>query len=139
MKYIILLLFGLSAKAEDIGVVEAKGIFFKDTVTVTVFDDPTIKGISCYTTTYKRSMTLKDDSASSSLSCRRVSKIVEGTPTDLKNVFSQNKAFLSFYKETVVDRFYDKKRNVLVYLSYTKSLGEGKNAETSVSVVPLEL
>lgn len=126
----------ITARAEDIGSAEAKGLLFKDKVVVSVFDDPTVGGISCYTTTYIRTMSLADDSSSSSLSCRRVGKIT-GTPSNQKNVFSQNKAFLSLYKTTVVDRFFDSKRNVLVYLSYTKSLGEGKNADTSVSVVPI--
>lgn len=121
--------------SEEVGEVLAKGFLIKDKIVITAFDDPTIKGVSCYTTRYVRTMSLEDDSTNSSLSCRRISKI-EGTLVNAQNVFSQDKGFLSIYKETVVDRFYDKKRNVLIYLSYTKSWGN-KNSSHSLSVVPI--
>ena len=123
------------ADSEIIGTVQAKGLFIKDRIEVTGFDDPSIKGVACYTTRYVRTMTLSDDSAESSLSCRRIGKI-EGALTSQQDIFSQNKGFLSINKTTVVDRFYDAKRNVLVYLSYTKSWGS-KNPAHSISVVSL--
>lgn len=135
--FVGVVLFGLIARADVdlIGKAEAKGLFIKDRIEVTGFDDPTIKGVACYTTRYVRTMTLADDSAESSLSCRRVGKI-EGSLTSQSDIFSQNKGFLSINKTTVVDRFYDAKRNVLVYLSYTKSWGS-KNPAHSISVVSL--
>lgn len=135
--FIVLLLVGVLAKADTdlIGTAQAKGLFIKDRIEVTGFDDPTIKGVACYTTRYVRTMTLADDSAESSLSCRRIGKI-EGSLTSQSDIFSQNKGFLSINKTTVVDRFYDAKRNVLVYLSYTKSWGS-KNPAHSISVVSL--
>ncbi|MBL4693366.1 MAG: CreA family protein [Magnetovibrio sp.] len=51
------------------------------------------------------------------------------------DVFRQSKNIL-FFKTMHVDRFYDKARNVLVYISYTSKL-TGKNASHSISVVPL--
>ena len=137
MKIILMLLFfPLLVNAEEVARVEAKGIIFKDTISVIAFNDPTIDGIVCYTTRYSRTMTLGDDSADSSLDCRKVG-VIKGELKDKANVFSQDKGFLSINKTTVVDRFYDAKRNVLIYLSYTKSWGEGKNATHSISVVPL--
>lgn len=132
---LIVLSFFKTYASEEIGEVKAKGFLIKDKIVVTVFDDPTIKGVACYTTRYVRTMSLQDDSTNSSLSCRRIGKI-EGNLGDAQNVFSQDKGFLSIYKETVVDRFFDKKRNVLIYLSYTKSWGSN-NSSHSLSVVPI--
>ncbi len=81
-------------------------------------------------------MTLRDDSSFSSLDCKKVGTI-EGELTNKNNIFSQDKGFLSFDKNTIVDRFYDSKRNVLIYLSYTKSLFEKENATHSISVIPV--
>jgi len=125
----------INVRAEVIGEVKAKGLFIKDHIEIIAFDDPTIKGVACYTTRYVRPFSLMSDSTNSSLACRRIGK-VEGDLISKENVFSQDKAYFALYKETVVDRFYDKKRNVLVYISYTKSWGD-KNTQHSVSVVPL--
>lgn len=139
MKYLIILsLLSFSAHSSDIiGSVKAKGLFIKDRIEITAFDDPTISGVSCYTTRYIRTASFSDDSTNSSLACRRVGQI-KGNLTDFNNVFSQDKSFLSINKETVVDRFWDAKRRVLVYLSYTKSWGN-KNSSHSISVVPVDL
>ena len=139
MKTIIftILLFASVVRADILATVSAQGMLIKDRIEVIVFEDPSVKGIACYTTRYVRTMTLKDDSGSSSLACRKVGPI-SGEFKDQKDVFSQNKAFLSLYKTTMVDRFWDKEHNTLVYLSYTKSWGKGQNAENSISVVPVK-
>ena len=41
--------------ADTIGSVATKGILFKDKLNVEAFDDPTIKGVTCYTTVQKGS------------------------------------------------------------------------------------
>lgn len=121
------------AQAEDIGRVETKGFLFKDALIVTAFDDPTIRGITCYTTTHSRALSWEDGS-SVSLSCRKTGKI-DGRLVSEKNVFSRSKN--PFFKKTVVDRFWDARRRVLVYLTYTKASG-GKNASNSISVVVVD-
>ena len=132
--FLLLFLINLAyADMDKIGEVEAKGIIFQDTIDVVVFDDPTIKGVSCYTTRYNRSLSLTD-STNSSLSCRKTGEI-SGELVSKNNIFSQDKSLL-FFKATRVDRFYDAKRKVLVYLSYTKSWGD-KNSSHSLSVVPV--
>lgn len=134
---VVMMLFSLQeayASVERLGVAESKGMFFPDTIETIVFDDPTIEGVSCYTTRYNRALRLVD-STNSSIACRQTGKI-RGTMSNRNDIFSQEKGFI-FSKETVVDRYYDKKRRVLVYLSYTKSMGEGKNSSHSISVVPI--
>jgi CreA protein len=135
MKRIILVVLmllvwtGLSF-AENIGTVKTKGMVIKDTLTVVAFDDPTIKGITCYTTVQSRALSFSD-SSSVSLSCRKTGEI-KGELKSQKNVFSKSKN--PFFKKTVVDRFYDAKRGVLIYLTYTTATG-GDNNSNSVSVV----
>jgi len=74
-----------------------------------------------------------EDQTNSSISCRQVGTI-SGTLTSAKSVFSAKKG--AWFKSFRVDRFYDKSRNVMVYLAYTKKLS-GDNASHSISVVPL--
>lgn len=137
MKTILILisaLFCLQAMAEEkIGSVSAGGMFISDELSVLATDDPDIKGVTCYVTFYDRSLSL-NDSSESSIACRKVGPI-SGTFTAKNDVFSMNKT--PFFKTTVVSRFYDAKRKVLIYLSYTKN-SSGKNAQHSISVVPVE-
>ena len=128
----ILLAAGV-ANADTIGTVETKGLFIKDKISVQAFDDPDIAGITCYTTVHDRALSWEDGS-SVSLSCRKTGKI-SGKLASSKNVFARSKS--PFFKETVVDRFYDSKRGVLVYLTYTRATG-GKNNSHSISVVVVE-
>ena len=116
--------------ADTIGSVATKGILFKDKLNVEAFDDPTIKGVTCYTTVHKRALSFTD-SSSASLACRQTGKI-QGNLSHQKNVFSQSKSL--FFKKTVVDRFYDSNRNVLVYLTYTKGVNK-RNTSHSLSTV----
>lgn len=119
--------------AEIIGSSKTSGILFKDTLTVNAQDDPDFNGITCYTTYIEIGGPNLENPSNSSISCRMIGTFKE-KPSSRKNVFYKAKNL--FFKKLVVDRFYDKKRNVLVYLSYTKKL-TGKNASHSISVVPL--
>ena len=118
------------AFGETVGSVSTKGVLFKDKLKVEAFDDPTISGVTCYTTVHKRALSFTD-SSSTSLACRQTGKI-KGDLRNQKNVFSQSKSL--FFKKTVVDRFYDSTRNVLVYLTYTKGVSK-RNTSHSLSTV----
>jgi len=121
-----------TANAEQIGRVETKGWVFKDGLAIQAFDDPTIKGVTCYTTQHNRALSW-DDSSSTSIACRQTGKI-DGQFKTRPNVFATTKGW---NKTTVVDRFWDAKRRVLVYLTYTKG-AEGKNTSHSISVVVVQ-
>lgn len=118
------------ANAETIGTVKTKGFLVKDSLSVEAFDDPGIKGVTCYTTMYSRALSF-EDSSSVSISCRKTG-VVSGNLINAKNIFSRSKS--PFFKRTVVDRFYDARRNVLIYLTYTTATGGG-NSSHSISVV----
>ena len=126
-----LLFVGINgAFGETVGSVSTKGVLFKDKLKVEAFDDPTISGVTCYTTVHKRALSFTD-SSSTSLACRQTGKI-KGNLRNQKNVFSQSKSL--FFKKTVVDRFYDSTRNVLIYLTYTKGVSK-RNTSHSLSTV----
>lgn len=122
------------AHAETIGEVKTSGILFKDSLAVEAFDDPDIRGVTCYTTVHSRAMAWDEGSASVSLACRKVGPI-SGDLANRSHIFSRNKNI--FFKKTVVDRFFDAKRRVLVYLTYTIDTGN-KNKDHSLSVVPID-
>ena len=123
----------LSAVAEEIGSSKTSGLMFKDTLTVHAEDDTDFENVVCYTTDIEIGGPNVENPSSSSIACRLVGTF-KGEPASKRNVFSRAKN--PFFKKLVVDRFYDKNRNVLVYLSFTKKLS-GTNASHSVSVVPL--
>lgn len=127
---LVFVMFAVASYAEVIGKSNAKGLVFKDKLEVHAFDDPFIKGVTCYTTYYDRALTW-NDSSSVSLSCRKTGPI-SGKLESRNHIFAQSKNF--FFKETVVDRYYDSKRKVLVYVTYTKATS-GENASNSISVV----
>ena len=129
----VLMLALSPARGETIGEVKTSGLVFKDTLTVQAVDDPSIKGITCYTTSIEIGGPNLENPTDSSIACRQTGKI-SGQLTNQKNVFSKSKNF--FFKVMKVDRFYDKRRNVVVYLSYVRKI-TGTNASHSVSVVPL--
>jgi CreA protein len=119
--------------AEEMGSSKTSGFVFKDTLTVHAEDDTDFKNVVCYTTDIEIGGPNLENPSSSSISCRLIGPF-KGKPSSKKNVFSRAKN--PFFKKLVVDRFYDKNRNVLIYLSYTKKMS-GTNSSHSVSVVPL--
>lgn len=121
------------ASAEQIGKVETSGVFMKDYIKIQAFNDPDYPSITCYFTLPKRSMSFTDQT-NSSISCRLVGKAPTGNLTSKAGIASAAKGGWS--KKMQVDRFYNKNRNVMVYISYTKKLS-GDNASHSLSVVPL--
>jgi len=130
--FVLSLSAGAALANDVIGKVETSGWVFKDTIEITAFDDPTIKGIACYVTQPARTLSLEDPS-NSSIACRQVGPI-SGDLKASPNLFSASKNL--FFKAMRVDRFFDAKRNVLVYISYTTKTS-GDNHSHSVSVVPV--
>lgn len=108
-------------------------MIFKDTLTIFAEDDPDFENVVCYTTNIEIRGPNIENPSNSSIACRLVGKF-KGKPSSKRKVFSRSKN--PFFKQLVVDRFYDANRNVLIYVSFTEKLS-GDNASHSVSVVPL--
>lgn len=131
------------AGADEVGCVTTTWVMVgaNHRVCVYAYDDPKIPGVTCHvsqarTGGIKGSVGLAEDPSQFSLACRQVGPIT--LPAKLKNdevVFSENTSLL--FKETNIHRFFDKKRNVLVYLAISRKIIEGAPAN-AISTVPIQ-
>ncbi|HJQ55682.1 MAG TPA: CreA family protein [Vineibacter sp.] len=132
------------AAAEEIGTASYrfKWLGPNDRIKVEVFDDPAVPGVACYlsraeTGGVSGALGLAEDPGEASIACRQVGPVDVANVKKLKNgeeVFARGASLI--WKKTQVVRFYDAKRNVLVYLTYTDKVLAG-SPRNSISVVPL--
>ncbi|CAA7624814.1 conserved hypothetical protein [Magnetospirillum sp. LM-5] len=146
MKWIALVAFlaliAGPAKAEEIGSVSTvfKMLGPNDKIVVEAFDDPKISGVTCYLSRAKKGgvsggLGVAEDPSDASIACRQVGPIAFKTKLkEGETVFEKDTSLL--FKTMQVVRFYDKKRNVLVYLVYSDRIIEG-SPKNSISVVPV--
>lgn len=112
-----------------------------DRIAVDGFDDPKVQGVACHisraiTGGIKGALRVAEDTSDASITCRQVGPIkFLGTLTDGESVFDERRSLL--FKQLHVVRFYDRGRNVLVYVSYSDRViaGSPKNAISSVPVM----
>jgi CreA protein len=139
-------LFAATAAAEQIGSVSTK---FKmlgpnDKIVAEVFDDPVIPGVSCYLSRAKTggmsgAFGVAEDTSDASIACRQIGPIqltdgILAGKEDGEEVFKKRTSLV--FKSMQVVRFYDPKRNVLVYLNFSDRVIEG-SPKSSISVVPI--
>jgi len=136
----------MTLQAEEIGSVSTK---FKmlganDKIVIEAFDDPDINGATCYLSRAKTggvsgAVGLAEDTSDASIACRQVgpivlSKEIKKGEADGDEVFKKSTSLL--FKSLQVVRFYDPKRNVLVYLTYSDRIIEG-SPKNSISTIPI--
>jgi CreA protein len=131
-------------RAESVGSVNYrfKWLGPSDKIVVEAFDDPQVPGVTCYisraeTGGLKGMVGLADNPPKASLACRQIGPINQIAVRKLKDnqeVFSARAS--AVFKTTQVVRFYDERRNVLVYLTYTDRIVEG-SPDNAVSIVPV--
>ncbi len=133
-----------TVQAEEIGKVSTtfKMLGANDKIVIEAFDDPDIPGATCYvsrakTGGIKGAMGVAEDRAEASLSCRQTNEItlppeVVSGKWDGKRVFRKSTSLL--FKKLQVVRFFDKKRNVLIYLSYSDKIVDG-SPQNSISTI----
>lgn len=132
----------LPSHAERVGEVDTafKLIGPDHKVVVEVFDDPRVRGVSCYlsrakTGGVKGALGLAEDKAEASVACRQVGAIsFTGKLPKQEEVFSERASFM--FKHIRVVRMTDAKRNALVYLVYSDRLIDG-SPQNSVTAVPI--
>jgi CreA protein len=111
-----------------------------DRIVVDGFDDPKVHGVACHisravTGGIKGGLGLAEDTSDASIACRQVGKIqIEGDLKDGEAVFDERRSLL--FKQLHVVRFFDRGRNVLVYVSYSDRVIEG-SPKNSISSVPI--
>ncbi|WP_139308820.1 protein CreA [Pantoea sp. 1.19] len=143
-----LLFVSCTSLAEQIGSVDtAFKVFGPDhKIVVEAFDDPEIKNVTCYisrakTGGIKGGLGLAEDTADAAISCQQVGpislseKVAQGKAQG-DVVFRQRTSLI--FKKLQVVRFYDSRRNTLVYLTYSDKVIEGspKNALSAVPIMP---
>ena len=134
----------LVVQAEEIGEVSTvfKWVGPNDKIVVEAFDDPKVEGVTCYlsrakTGGVKGGLGLAEDRAEASIACRQVGPIrFTGKLKDGEEVFKERTSLV--FKTMQVVRFFDQKRNTLIYLVYSDRVIEGspQNAVTAIPILP---
>jgi len=135
-----------TATAEEIGTVSTKFKWLgpNDKIVVEVFEDEAVPGVACYLSRAKTggisgAVGLAEDTSDASIACRQIGPIsltdaIRDGQADGEEVFKKRTSLI--FKSMQVVRFYDPRRNVLVYLTYSDRIIEG-SPKNSISVVPV--
>ncbi|MEI7795859.1 MAG: CreA family protein [Methylococcaceae bacterium] len=140
----LLATFAFSVVAEEIGEVSTTFNLLSPNskIVIEAFDDPEVAGVTCHvskakTGGLKGAVGLAEDPSEASIACRQIGAIDVSKLGNLKNgdvVFKENRSLI--FKTLQVVRFFDKKRNVLIYLVYSDKLIDG-SPKNSISTVPI--
>jgi len=142
--FTLFVLSNSALKAESIGSVDTKFNLLTpdDDITIDVFDDPKVEGVSCYISRankggIKGAFGLAENTSDASIDCSQVGPISwKEKLKDGERVFRERRSII--FKKLQVVRFWDQKRNTLVYLVYSDRLIEGspQNSITTVPIMP---
>ena len=110
-------------------------------IVVDAHDDPKVSGVTCYvsrakTGGIKGALGLAEDKSEASIACRQVGPISFSGPLPMQEEMFSDRISLVFKRIRVV-RMVDKKRNTLVYLTYSDRVIEG-SPQNSVTAVPVD-
>jgi CreA protein len=111
-----------------------------DKIVVDGFDDPKVEGVACHisraqTGGMKGAFGVAEDTSDASIACRQIGPIkIKGEIKDGERVFDERRSLV--FKTLQVVRFFDKQRNVLVYVAYSDRVIEG-SPKNSISSVPI--
>jgi CreA protein len=138
-----LCLLTAGALAEQIGEVNTvfKLIGPDHKIVVEANDDPRVAGITCHVSRAKTggisgALGIAEDKAEASIACRQVGPISFTQPLpQQEEVFSERLSVL--FKKLRIVRIVDRKRNTLVYLTYSDRLIEG-SPKNSITAVPVD-
>ena len=111
-----------------------------DEIVIDGFDDPKVQGVACHicraqTGGIKGEFGVAEDTSDASIACRQIGPIkILGELKDGERVFDERRSLV--FKKLQVVRFFDRKRNVLVYVAYSDRIIEG-SPKNSISTVPI--
>jgi CreA protein len=135
------------AKAEELGTVSTKFKWLgpNDKIVVEVFEDEVVSGVACYLSRAKTggisgAVGVAEDTSDASIDCRQIGPVhltdeIRAGKVNGDEVFKKRTSLV--FKSMQVVRFYDPRRNVLIYLSYSDRIIEG-SPKNSISVVPIQ-
>lgn len=110
-------------------------------IVVDAYDDPDVRGITCYVSRAKTGgiaggLGLAEDKAEASIACRQTGPISFPKPLKRQDEMFSERISLVFKRLRVV-RMVDSSRNTLVYLTYSDRVIEG-SPQNSVTAVPVD-
>ncbi|MBI5896589.1 MAG: CreA family protein [Desulfobacterales bacterium] len=111
-----------------------------DKIVVDGFNDPKVQGVACHisraqTGGMKGAMGVAEDTSDASIACRQIGPIkFLDEFKDGERVFDEHRSLV--FKTLQVVRFFDRERNVLVYVSYSDRVIAG-SPQNSISTVPI--
>jgi len=111
-----------------------------DRIVVDGFDDPKVRGVACHiaraqTGGVKGAMGVAEDTSDASIACRQVGPIqFTGELKEGERVFDEHRSLV--FKSLQVVRFFDRQRNVLVYVFYSDRVITG-SPKNSISTIPI--
>lgn len=111
-----------------------------DKIVIDGFDDPKVQGVACHisraeTGGIKGQLGMAEDTSDASIACRQIGPIrILGEIKDGERVFDERRSLV--FKKLQVVRFFDRERNVLVYVAYSDRLISG-SPKNSISTVPI--
>jgi len=111
-----------------------------DKIVIDGFDDPKVQGVACHicraqTGGVKGELGVAEDTSDASIACRQIGPIkITGELEDGERVFDERRSLV--FKSLQVVRFFDRERNVLVYVAYSDRVIEG-SPKNSISTVPI--
>ncbi len=132
-----------TAAAEQIGAVDTvfKLIGPDHKIVVEAYDDPRVAGVTCHVSRAKTggisgALGLAEDKAEASIACRQIGPISFAQPLpQQEEVFNERLSVL--FKKLRIVRIVDRKRNTLVYLTYSDRLIDG-SPKNSITAVPVD-
>ncbi len=140
---VIALTTAFAAHAQRVGEVDTvfKFIGPDHKIVVDAYDDPEVKGVTCYvsrakTGGIKGGLGLAEDKAEASIACRQTGPISFPKPIKRQDEMFSERISLVFKRLRVV-RMVDTTRNTLVYLTYSDRVIEG-SPQNSVTAVPVD-
>ena len=132
-----------AARSEPVGEVDTvfKLIGPDHKIVVDAYDDPGVKGVTCYvsrakTGGIKGGLGLAEDKAEASIACRQTGPISFPKPLKRQDEMFSERISLIFKRLRVI-RMVDIGRNTLVYLTYSDRVIEG-SPQNSVTAVPVD-
>lgn len=110
-----------------------------DKIVLSAFDDPDVKGVSCYLSSAKTgglsgAVGLATDASDASVSCVKTGPVTfDDSLKSGKEAFTERRSLV--FKKLHVVRFIDKQRKMLIYMTYSDHLVDGspKNLISAVS------
>ena len=144
-RFLILALLGcaVAVHAQRVGEVDTvfKLIGPDHKIVVDAYDDPEVRGITCYVSRAKTGgiaggLGLAEDKAEASIACRQTGPISFPKPLKRQDEMFSERISLVFKRLRVV-RIVDSARNTLVYLTYSDRVIEG-SPQNSVTAVPVD-